>query len=272
MIDAHQHFWEIARGDYGWLSADSGVLYQDFQPEHLRPLLDACQINGTVLVQAAPTEAESRYLLGIAEQVDWVKGVVGWVALDNPDVENLLEAINHPLLKGIRPMLQDIEDPFWINDAVPDFAFRKLIELDLVFEALVKPPQWQPLLCRLLRHPELRVVMDHGAKPENVKHQQKEWQAWLRKMAAETRAVCKLSGLWTEAGEALSLEQIRPWLDSLFEAFGPERIIWGSDWPVITATGEYKNWFLLCQQYCEQFSLESRQAIFGNTAISTYRL
>ena len=272
MIDAHQHFWELARDDYGWLTPELPALYRDFQPEHLQPELVEAGISGTLLVQAAPTVAETEYLLKMAEQTSWVKGVVGWVAMDTPYFREQLDQINNIWLKGLRPMLQDMDDSEWILSSALDQSFDDLIESGLVFDALVKPPQWQPLLRRLQKHPKLNVVIDHGGKPAISLNRIEPWRGYIKQLATETSSYCKLSGLWSEAGTSLSLEAIRRWLDVLFEHFGPERIIWGSDWPVLTTVGQYQNWLELCSDYCQQLSAAQKQAVFGGNAIKVYQL
>ena len=275
MIDAHQHFWSPARNDYGWLTSGMTRLYRDYQPEHLVPLMQECGIAGTVLVQAAPTIEETRYLLGLAESTPWVKAVVGWLPMADDAFEallaKLLANLQCSLLKGVRPMLQDMDDPEWVISPKLDHSFQVLIDTGLTFDALVKPPQWQSLLQRLVKHPELRVVIDHGAKPDIKNQAFSQWRDMMTLLAGETSACCKLSGLWSEAGKAVDLQELRPWLDVIFDCFGPGRILWGSDWPVINNTGSYQGWLELCQCYCVQFSPEERKKIFMDNALGFYQ-
>ena len=272
IIDAHQHFWSLARNDYGWLTPEMPELYRDYQPEHLLPELNHGEVKGTVLVQAAPTEEETRYLLAIAQSTDWVKGVIGWLPMDSDVFGFKLAAINNTALKGVRPMLQDEDDPEWVLKPELDAAFKELIKNKLVFEGLVKPPQWYPLLKRLTQYPELKIVIDHGAKPDIRNKSFARWREFIKLLAAETPAMCKLSGLWGEAGEAVTLNNMRPWFDTVFECFGPERIIWGSDWPVLNSVGSYQGWLQLCQSYCHQISGEERQKVFCANATRIYQL
>jgi L-fuconolactonase len=168
-IDAHQHFWRIARGDYPWLTPALQPLYRDFGPEDLAPLLKAAGVDATVLVQAAPTAAETCFMLEIAETTDWVAGVVGWVHFEAPsapdDIHRLAE---RPKLVGLRPMIQDIPDDDWVLRPTLDAAFAALDESGLVFDALVLPRHLKNLLARLEKHPDLRVVSTIAPSPSSA--------------------------------------------------------------------------------------------------------
>ena len=272
IIDAHQHFWSLARDDYGWLTADMPELYRDYLPKHLQPLLDENGVDGTLLVQAAPTEQETHYLLDIAESTPWVKGVIGWLPMDSGEFLAKLEKIRSPGLKGIRPMLQDLDDPDWILKPELDESFRQLVKSGLVFEGLVRPPQWFSLLKRLANYPDLRVVVDHGAKPDIPAGKFAQWRNYIKLLASETPAMCKLSGLWGEAGRALPIEDMRPWIDTVFEFFGAGRVIWGSDWPVLNRVGSYQDWLCQCKSYCHQMNQQDRQKVFSGNATCIYKL
>ncbi len=163
-IDAHQHFWAVERGDYGWLTRDLEPLYRDFEPRDLEPLLKGAGIDGTVLVQAAPTIAETVFMLGIADATPFIKGVVGWVDFEAPDApEQIARLARHPALVGLRPMIQDIEDDDWMLRSALTPAFEALQAADLTFDALTLP-RHLPNLRRLLdQHPHMRVVIDHGS-------------------------------------------------------------------------------------------------------------
>lgn len=272
MIDSHQHFWSLGRSDYGWLTADMPELYRDYFPEHLLPLLNDNGVDGTVLVQAAPTEQETRYLLDIAQSTPWVKGVIGWLPMDSKQFDLKLTELENSDLKGIRPMLQDIDDPDWIIKPELDVSFDQIEESGLVFEALIRSPQWQSLLRRLIKHPDLKIVIDHAAKPDIQNGTLAQWRDYIKALSEETPAMCKLSGLWGEAGKALSLSDMRPWFDILFEYFGAERIIWGSDWPVLNQVGHYRSWLNQCKSYCSQLTDRERQNVFSDNAIRIYKL
>ena len=199
-IDAHQHFWHPARGDYRWLRADLPIC-RPFGPADLAPHLRNCRIDGTLLVQTAPTLGETEYLLGIADATSFVRGVVGWVDFDDPGNRSAMERLGaHPKLKGLRPMIQDLPDDRWMLRTKLRWAFDALEALNLVFDALVFPRHLDHLLHLLQRHPALVSVIDHGGKPNIRGRAFADWAAAMKRLARETSACCKLSGLATEAG------------------------------------------------------------------------
>jgi L-fuconolactonase len=270
-IDAHQHFWDISRGDYGWLTPDLGPIYRDFGPHDLSPLLRAHGIGGTILVQAAPTEAETLYLLGIAAGCDTVLGVVGWTDFEAPDVPARIAALAaNPHLVGLRPMVQDLADDTWLSRSDLDVAFAAMIAQDLTFDALVLPRHLVPLLARMRRHPDLRVVIDHAAKPVVNGTLPGDWAADIATLARETTAMCKISGLVTEAGPDWTVAMLRPVVDHLLDVFGPGRLLWGSDWPVCTLAARYGDWDEATAVLLRGVDAESRDAILGGNARRLY--
>lgn len=271
-IDAHQHFWRLERGDYAWLTPDLEPLYRDFEPEHLGPLLRAAGVERSIVVQAAPTLEETRFLLALAEATPFVAGVVGWVDLAAPDAcEELTKLAQDPALVGVRPMLQDIEPPDWmLQDALAP-ALACLSDLGLVFDALVRPVHL-PYLRRLLeREPRLRVVVDHGAKPDIASGEFDTWAREIEGIAADSDACCKLSGLLTEAADP-TLEGIRPWAEHLLSTFGPQRLLWGSDWPVVTLVSDYADWWHMSQRLLDPLTESERRAVLGANAARCYGL
>jgi L-fuconolactonase len=272
-IDAHQHVWRLARGDYGWLTPALAPLYRDFTLDDLRPHLARAGIAGTVLVQAAPTEAETRFMLDVArESAGLVKAVVGWVDMMAPDAPVRLAALAaDPQLRGIRPMIQDIADPEWMLDRRLDPAFRAIRELGLCFDALVKPVHLTPLRRLLERHPELPVVIDHGAKPPIAAGVRQPWADDIAAIARDTRALCKLSGLVTESRPGWGIDDLRPYVDHLLAWFGPSRLIWGSDWPVVNLAGGYDRWREVTDTVLSGLSAEDRARIDGANAAAFYR-
>ena len=271
-IDAHQHFWEVARGDYGWLTPDLGAIYRDFGPDDLAPLLRAEDIDGTVLVQAAPTVAETEYMLSIAEKTPFVLGVVGWVDFEAADAPDTIARLaRDPALKGLRPMIQDIADDDWMLRPGLDAAFRALIDADLTFDALTLPRHLPNLLTLLKRYPEMRVVIDHASKPEIEAGRLDPWRDNMAALAA-TSAFVKLSGLVTEAGSDWTTDHLRPVSDHLLGTFTPSRMIWGSDWPVCTLASSYADWCQSSRALLSGLSETQRAAIMGGNAVSAYRL
>ncbi|WP_299944809.1 amidohydrolase family protein [uncultured Ruegeria sp.] len=272
-IDAHQHFWALARGDYGWLTPALGAIHRDFTPDDLTPLLSAAGIDGTVLVQAAPTVAETEYLLSLADENAFIKGVVGWVDLETADAPAQISALAaHPAFVGLRPMIQDIADPLWMLGDTLTPAFEALQLADLTFDALTLPEHLKPLRTLLARHPDMRVVIDHGSKPLIKDAIIRDWADDMAVLARETNAWCKLSGLVTEAKADWSLEDLRPYVDHLLDGFGPSRLIWGSDWPVCTLASTYDRWLETTDALLSQLSHAERQAIMGGNATRAYSL
>jgi L-fuconolactonase len=271
-IDAHQHFWRLARGDYGWLTPKLAPIYRDFGLDDLKPHLAAADIAGTVLVQAAPTEAETDFLLELAARSGGlVKAVVGWIDFEAPDAARRLERLaRNPLLRGVRPMMQDIDDTDWMLSATLVPAFRAVVDLGLRFDALVQPRHLTNLRRLMDRYPDLELVIDHGAKPPIAAGVREPWAAEMRGIAHETNAWCKLSGLVTEAGAAWSVPDLRPCADMLLECFGAARLIWGSDWPVVELAGGYDRWWAATRDLLRPLDDAGRERILGGNAAHFY--
>ncbi len=243
MIDAHFHIWRPARGDYGWLTPALGALYRDVALDDWRAVAQPCGITAGVMVQAAPTEAETAFLLQQAADAPDVLAVVGWVDLLASDAPDRIAALaTQPKLKGLRPMLQDIADPDWILQPALEPALRALEASGLAFDALVRSVHLPRITELARRYPRLRIVVDHGAKPDIA---QGEWEGWhdgLQQLACAPQVFCKLSGLWTEAAPGADVAVLAPYRDAVLQAFGSERTLWGSDWPVLELAGEYVAW------------------------------
>ena len=284
--DAHQHFWQPARGDYGWLRADdAGVapLVRDFLPDDLAPLLRAHDVSRTVLVQAAPSVAETEFMLALAAANDVVGGVVGWVDLaDANAASDLARLAADGRLKGVRPMLQDLPEDDWIVDAPRPDALRALQRVGLRFDALVRPRQLAPLARFARAWPELTIVIDHAAKPPLASAWNDEaMRAWRRDMAALAaipQVSCKISGLLTElavpdrASSDRAAARLRPVVDALLGWFGPERLMWGSDWPVLTLAAGYADWVALSDALLAPLSDGERAQVLHGSAQRFYGL
>lgn len=274
-IDAHQHYWNPARGDYFWMPPGDPLLDRPYLPADLAPELARHGIGGTVLVQAAPSLAETEYMLGIADLTPSVRGVVGWVDFeDRASLAELVRLRRHPKFRGVRPMIQDIPDDRWMHRPDIHWAFAALADLDLAFDALGFPRHLPEFLALLRRHPRLRVVIDHAMKPAIRDHPAgfEAWAAGMRAIAAETGAFVKLSGLVTEAGPDWTPEHLAPHVAVLLDAFGPERVIWGSDWPVCLLRAEYGPWLATAEALCAGLGPEARSGVFGGNAARFYRL
>jgi L-fuconolactonase len=275
IIDAHQHFWQLSRGDYGWLTPEAGALYRDYLPDDLAPLLNEHQVDATVLVQAAPTEAETRFLLRLAGQHAFIAGVVGWVDFEAADVGERIAALaasGAGKLKGLRPMIQDIANPRWIMRPALDAAFEAMVAHGLVFDALVRPIHLGALRERLLRHPRLRAVLDHAGKPDIVGGALEAWAAVLERLARDTAICCKLSGLLSEAGTRRSAADLTPWVGQVFTSFGAERVLWGSDWPVLQTVSTYAEWLGIARELIERCVPGRADEVLSGTARRLYHL
>lgn len=267
LIDAHVHLWRVDRGDYSWMTPDLPI-YRNYGLDDLRPLLGGAR---AVLVQAADTEAETHYLLDLMHKSDgMIAGVVGWADLAAPDAAERVAALAvAPGLVGLRPMLQDIDDTNWILR--PDVAMgleamaRHGLRLDVL--ARVRHLPVLPKLAQL--HPDLAMVVDHAAKPDIAGGDLGTWRRDIAAVARQTAAFCKVSGLATEAAAGWTVATLRPVVEHLLAEFGPARLIWGSDWPVLTLNGTYANWWAATLELVEP---AARAAILGENARAFYGL
>ena len=276
IIDSHQHFWNPARGDYDWMPRGDAVLDRVYRPSDLIGSLVQHQIDGTVLVQAAATVAETEYMLGLADATDFVKGVVGWVDFeDAADVKVLARLKGHPKFKGVRPMIQDIPDIDWMLRADVQWAYAALADLDLTLDALGFPQHLANFLTILKRYPTMRVVIDHCMKPVIREHSDANFGFWaegMARLAGETEAFVKFSGLITEARPDWSVETLRPYVDHILKVFGPARVMWGSDWPVCRLRAEYDGWLRAARQLTAHLSLPDQKLVYGGAAEEFYGL
>ena len=273
IIDAHHHVWTLARGDYAWITPDVQPLCRDFTLADYAAAAPV-EVTASVLVQAAPTVAETHFLLDVARQSQGrVLGVVGWADLDSDDAVMVLEDLaREPLLRSIRPMLQNEADPEWILRPRVQNALTTVQRLGVRFDALVKPPQLAALVRMLERNPDLEVVVDHGGKPPIVRHAFAPWATFMRAAAVHQRTHCKLSGLVTEAGPDWTVADLRPYVDHLFDCFGAERIMWGSDWPVVRLNGGMDAWWLATRTLLEPLDDAARAAVLCDNARRFYGL
>jgi L-fuconolactonase len=272
-IDSHQHFWRLSRGDYDWMSPKLKAIYRDFEPNDLEPYLKSHQVSKTVAVQAAATVAETEYLLKPTKKNDWIVGVVGWVNMTSPDAIATLDRLKaNPKLVGIRPMIQDIADPDWMLSPELTPVFRWLEKNRLAFDALVRPEHLKNLARLLDRHDDLNAVIDHGGKPNIRERQFDAWAEDIAYLANNTRACCKLSGLLTEASIDAGYHELSPYIDWLLKCFGPGKLIWGSDWPVLNLAADYSRWVVLCEQALAPLPAADQRKIWRDNAIAFYNL
>ena len=270
-IDAHHHLWTLARGDYGWLTPALAPIYRDFGLADLAPHLAAAGIEGTILVQAAATEAETMFLLDIAESSDVVRGVVGWTDFDAADAAARIDALAaRSLLVGLRPMVQDIADDDWLLGPALAPLLTAMARNGLVFDALVLPRHLPRLLQIVGRHPDLAFVLDHCGKPRLATGEIATWQRDIALLAQHPNIVCKVSGLVTEAALDWKIADLRQAVDHVVACFGPQRLLWGSDWPVVDLAGGYARWFAAAETSLADLSPREKAAIFGGNAARIY--
>jgi L-fuconolactonase len=276
-VDAHQHYWNPARGDYDWMPKDHPVLTKVYGPSDLAPLIERHGITKTVLVQAAQSIEETEYLLGIADATPSVLAVVGWVDFENRDHLRQLERLaKHPKFAGVRPMIQDIADDNWMLREDVQWAFAALVDLGLTFDALGFPRHLANFHTIFERYPRLRAVVDHCMKPQIANHATDAagfafWAAGMARIAADSGAFCKLSGLVTEAGEGWTVETLQPYAAHVLSVFGPARVMWGSDWPVCLLQADYAQWHDTAQALCGALSDADKAKVFGGNALAFYR-
>lgn len=273
IIDSHQHFWNLDRVEYSWLTPDLSDLYRDYLPEDLQPLLKNSNVCGSVLVQAADNTNETEYLLELANSNSLILGVVGWVDMLSPDVKSILERYKRQSkFVGIRPMLQDLAEDNWMlkNELQP--VYKCLTELDFTFDALVKPRHLDNLLQLLDINSNLRVVLNHCGKPDIKSKEYDNWAKKIAELAKHELLYCKLSGLVTEAEPFTGFNELIPYIDHVFDCFGADRVMWGSDWPVINLAGEYGKWLNNCLNYTSGFTHLEREQVFFSNVIKCYGL
>lgn len=267
-VDAHQHFWALARGDYGWLTDSLEPIYRDFAPKDLAPLLKPNGIDKTVIVQAAPSIHETEYMLGIADATEFVGKVVGWINFEDRDHARHLERFSrHRKFTGIRPMVQDIPDPEWMHRHDVAWAYDAIQDLDLTVDALGFPVHAAPFLRLFEKYPDMRVVVDHCLKPQIRDNAFDDWAQSIGRIASETGAYCKLSGIVTESAPGWTPDVIRPYAEHVIRVFGPDRVMWGSDWPVVNLASDYESWHRIAESFA---SPADRDKIFGQTAARFY--
>jgi L-fuconolactonase len=273
-IDAHQHFWKLARADYPWMSPEVKVLYRDYLPSDLAPLLRRTGIESTIVVQATPTEAETEFLLDLATRTDFIAGVVGWLDFEDAAFPSKLDKLlRHPKFVGLRPMLQDLSDDAYIlRPSVLD-NLRHLVDRDVALDFLTLPQHLPYVLKALDMIPNLRGVIDHLSKPPIAKGRLSGWAENILRVAAYPRIQCKLSGLVTEANRDWTPKDLEPFVSHAFEAFGEDRMMFGSDWPVCLQAGSYAEVLNALRAILDPYlDKDGIAKVYGANAIKFYKL
>lgn len=233
ILDTHHHIWKVARGDYAWMKPDLPIA-RDFLPADLAPELARNGVTRTIVVQAAETEAETDFLLSMARETDWIVGVCGWLDLDSPDFpDRLSHYMADPLWKSFRPMLQNLEQPDWILKPRVLRNLAHAAQVGARFELLTKLPQLPHAVSALQQVPDLNVVVNHLSKPDIANARMEPWATHIANLAALPNVTCKLSGMITEAAPDWAPRDLHPYVTHVIDVFGPRRIMYGSDWPVM---------------------------------------
>lgn len=271
MIDAHQHFWRYDPREYGWIDDRMTALKRDFLPLDLVPHLEQAGVDATIAVQTQQTLDETRWLLQLADEQPFIAGVVGWVDLQADAVEAQLDSLRHPRLAGIRHIVQSEPDDRFLLRAAFGRGIAALGQAGLPYDLLIYPRHLPVAADFVARFPSQPFVLDHLAKPEIRSAAIDDWARDLRRLAAAPNVCCKLSGLVTEADwRSWTPARIEPYLDVAFEAFGPSRLLAGSDWPVCTLAADYSRTMAVVRDYLGRFPSAAREAVLGGNALNVY--
>lgn len=273
IIDSHHHFWKYNPGEYPWISPDS-VLARDYPPADLKREISASGVDGVVSVQARQSVEETRWLLELAAQNDFIRGVVGWVPLISPDVNRDLERfVVNPRLKSIRHVLQDEPDNDYMLRPDFDHGIGLLKNCKLRYDILIFERHLPQSIKLVDRHPNVTFILDHIAKPKIKENILSPWRENLRELARRPNVYCKFSGMVTEADpRSWSEQQLRPYMDAALQAFGARRLMFGSDWPVCLLACAYGRWYEIVSRFASQLTAGERERLMGGTAIEAYGL
>jgi L-fuconolactonase len=273
-IDAHQHFWQYNPAEHVWMTDELAAIRRDFLPGDLEPLLYGMGFDGCIAVQARQSIEETRWLLELAGEHDFIRGVVGWVDLCSPELASQLERFaQHPKLVGVRHVVQDEPDDEFMLRADFRRGIAQLADFGLAYDVLVFPKHLAVAARLVDEFPAQRFVLDHVAKPAIAEGRLAPWDNDVRELAKRPNIHCKLSGMVTEARwRQWTPGDFRSYLDVVFDAFGPDRLMIGSDWPVCTLSAEYEAVIGIVTEYIGQFSKEVQDGILGGNCARFYRL
>jgi L-fuconolactonase len=273
-LDSHQHFWSYSESEYDWIDERMSRIRRDFAPGDLDPILRRNGFDGSVAVQVRQSLEETEYLLGLADEHDFIRGVVGWVDLRSPGVRRDLERLSEqPRFRGVRHIVQaEPDDRFLLRD---DFlrGVELLRDLDLTYDILVYHHHLPVVVDFVARFPEHRLVLDHIGKPPIAKGELEPWASSIRKLGKFENLCCKVSGMVTEADwRGWKKSDFALYLEIVLESFGPRRLLFGSDWPVATLAASYEEVFEIVEDFLEPLSSSEKYAVFGGNAVDFYRL
>ena len=272
-VDTHVHFWHYDAVRDAWINDDMETLKQDYLPQHLAASLKRNGFDACVAVQASQAELETHFLVELTKTNDIIKGVVGWIDLQNENIEERLQYFSqYPIIKGWRHVVQGEPDDFLLRKNFQR-GVRALQPYGYTYDILIYHHQLPPALEFIAAFPEQKFVIDHCAKPDIAHKKIDEWKVLMREMAQHPNVYCKISGLFTEAKwRHWSPAEFYPYLDVVFEAFGTDRIMFGSDWPVILVSGLYVQWKSLVEKYMENMNSEEKEKVLGENATRFYGL
>ena len=273
-IDAHQHFWIYDPVRDSWIDESMQILKRNFLPEDLARIIKENSIDGTIAVQADQSENETNFLLGLAEKNTWISGVVGWVDLMAQDIEEKLEHFSsYKKLKGFRHIVQaEPDENFMLNEKFRN-GIGQLKNYNFTYDILIYPHQLPTAIMLTEKHPDQKFVLDHIAKPSIKKKEIEPWASGIKELAKNPNVFCKISGIITEADHRnWKSKEIYPYLDIVFNAFGYDRLLFGSDWPVCLLAGLYNQVINLIDEYMKNASDENKEKIFGKNAVSFYNI
>jgi L-fuconolactonase len=274
VIDSHQHFWKYQAAEYGWLDESMATIRRDFLPENLSESIKAAGIDGVISVQARQSLQETHWLLRLADENDFIRGVIGWAPLTSEYVgDDLRAAAADPKFRGVCHGLKtETDDQFMLRD---DFnrGISLLSESGLAYDLLIHDRQLPQTLRFVDRHPNQVFILDHLAKPKIKSGELEPWDRYIVELGKRPNVYCKISGMVTEADWQSWTEQgLRPYFNVALEAFGPKRLMAGSDWPVCLVACGYTRWFDILRQWAAALSKSEQDRLFGETAAEAYRL
>lgn len=272
-IDSHVHFWKYDKKRDAWITNRMKVLQQDYLPEHIALTLKRNHVDAVIAVQADQSELETHFLVEMSKTHDWIRGVVGWIDLQNENIAERLEYFSqYAIIKGWRHIVQGEEDSFMYRESFRN-GISMLQSFNYAYDILIYHHQLKAAIDLVSAFPDQKFVIDHCAKPGIKEKKMEEWKMYINEIAGNQNVYCKVSGLFTEtAWKTWSPAEFYPYLEVIFNAFGTDRLLYGSDWPVLLLSGAYVQWKSLLEKYMENFKEDDQLKIFGLNAIQFYNL
>lgn len=273
-IDAHHHLWRYSKEEYGWITGNMAPIARDFLPQDLQQALSSSGMQGSIAVQARQTIEETESLLDFARQFDVIRGVVGWAPIAGPEFPSVLDRFkSFRKLKGLRHVVQDEPDDAFLLRSDFNAGISLLKQYDLVYDILIFERQLPAAISFVGRHPSQVFVLDHIAKPRIRERALEPWRSCIQELARRENVFCKLSGMVTEADWAhWSPQDLQPYFDVVLEAFGPQRLMAGSDWPVCLLAATHQKWFSTLREFMSPLSAAEQDMILGGVAAHVYSL